>query len=280
MCKVRCKVRDVKRSSPTLHLRNAPLIYVVAQVRFSAIVAIDKFVPEIQEKLRHKGFPRFLRGQVMEVALQPDGTPKFNAVERYEFQDKDARLGVVLQSNSLAVHTNNYSHYENFEEEIKTALMAVHRVVNINLTERIGLRYVNLIRLQDGEKWADYLHEGLLGLDPRSVGVDRWLSRSEAMGATQVGKLVIRCSQSEQPFPPDLLPTNTLHYSLDLARGEVVTTLDFDHFVENVSDFSVASAVSTLEQLHESLDVVFATSVTTNALSKWGKLEERNAKRQ
>jgi len=277
MCKVGCKVQDVKRTSPALHLRNAPLIYVVAQVRFSAIVAIEKFVPEIQEKLRHKGFPRFVRGQVMEIALQPDGAPKFNAVERYEFQDKDARLGIVLQSNSLAIHTNNYLNYEKFEEEIKTALMAVHRVVSINLTERIGLRYVNLIRLRDGENWADYLHRGLLGLDSQAVNVDHWLSRSEAIGTTEVGKLAVRCSQSEQAFPPDLL-TSTLHYSLELAKGEIVTILDFDHFVETVSDFSVANAISTLEKLHESLDLVFAASVTSGALRKWGKVEERNAK--
>lgn len=277
MCKVRCKVDSVKRSSPALHLRNAPLIYVVAQVRFSAIVAIEKFVPEIQEKLRHKGFPRFVRGQVMEISLQPDGAPKFNAVERYEFQDKEARLGIVLLSNSLAIHTNNYLNYEKFEKEIKTALMAVHRVVSINLTERIGLRYVNLIRLREGEKWADYLHGGLLGLDPQAANVDRWLSRSEAIGSTEVGKLAVRCSQSEQAFPPDLL-TSTLHYSLELAKGEIVTILDFDHFVESVSDFSVAGAGSTLERLHESLDLVFAASVTTGALKKWGKVEERNAK--
>ena len=277
MCKVRCKVRTVKRNFPALHLRNAPLIYVVAQVRFSPIVAIEKFVPEIQEKLRHKGFPRFVRGQIPEITFQPDGTPKFNTVERFEFQDKDARLGIVLQSNSLAVHTNNYSNYETFEEEIKTALMAVHRVAGISLTERIGLRYVNLVRLQQGEKWADYVHEGLLGLDPRSVGVKNWLSRSEALGSSEVGKLVIRCSQSELPFPPDLL-TNTLQYSLELAKGEIVTTLDFDHFVESVSDFKVSEAISTLETLHESLDLVFATSVTTNALRKWGRVEEQNAK--
>jgi uncharacterized protein (TIGR04255 family) len=149
--------------------------------------------------------------------------------------------------------------------------------VGISLTERVGLRYVNLVRLQQGEKWTDYLHTGLLGLDPRSVGVNHWLSRSEALGTTEVGKLVIRCSQSEQPFPPDLL-TNTLHYSMELAKGEIVTTLDFDHFIEAVSDFSVAGAVSTLEHLHESLDLVFATSVTANALREWGKVEEQNAK--
>jgi uncharacterized protein (TIGR04255 family) len=65
---------------------------------------------------------------------------------------------------------------------------------------------------------------------------------------------------------------------MELAKGEIVMTLDFDHFVEGVSDFKVSDAIITLEQLHESLDLVFAKSVTANALKKWGRVEEQNAK--
>jgi uncharacterized protein (TIGR04255 family) len=96
---------------------------VVAQVRFSDIVAIEKYVAEIQEALRHKGFPRFQKAQVHEIAFQPDAAPKFNAIDRFEFQDKEASVGIVLQSNSVAIHTKIYSNYEHFEENIRTALM-------------------------------------------------------------------------------------------------------------------------------------------------------------
>jgi uncharacterized protein (TIGR04255 family) len=262
----------VKRNLPALHLRHAPLIYVVAQVRFSAVVAIEKYVPEIQEQLRHKGFPRFLKAQVQEMALQIDAAPKFSTSDRFEFQDKDASIGIVLQSNSVAVHTNRYLNYESFEEHIKTALMAVNRVVGISLSERIGLRYVNLIRLKSNEAWREYLHEGLLGLDSASAGVENWLSNSQFIGKTEVGQLAVRCSRSSQPFPLDLL-TNTLAYSLELPKDEIVTTLDFDHYIEQITDFKVAKAISTLEQLHESLDQVFMAAVTSDALTKWGRVK-------
>jgi uncharacterized protein (TIGR04255 family) len=257
---------------PALHLRHAPLIYVVAQVRFSAIVAIDKYIPEIQERLRHKGFPRFLKGQVHEIAFQTDGAPKFSAIDRFEFQDKDASLGIVLQSNSVAVHTNRYSNYETFEEYIKTALMAVNRVLGISLAERVGLRYVNLIRPGPNEKSSEYLHEGLLGLDPAAAGVESWISSSQFLGRTEVGQLAVRCSRSGQPFPPDLL-TTSLAYSLELAKEEIVTTLDFDHFVEQAGEFKVSAVIATLQHLHESLDKVFMAAVTANALAKWGRVE-------
>jgi uncharacterized protein (TIGR04255 family) len=255
----------VKRTSTPIHLKRPPLIYVVGQVLFTEVVAIEKFVPDIQESLRHKGFPRFLRGQVQEIAFQPDGSPKFSALDRFE------SLGIVLQTKSVAIQTNSYSNYETFEEQIKTALMAVHRVVNISLSERIGLRYVNLVRLEIGEKWSDYLNPGLLGLDANSVGVSQWASRSELVGPTKLGNLAVRCSQSGQPIPPDLVISGSLNNPPKLAPGEIVTTLDFDHYVEKSSDFEVAAVVSTFEQLHEMLDVVFATAVTPQALLKWGK---------
>ena len=261
----------MKRTSTPIHLRRPPLIYVVAQVLFAEVVAIEKFVPEIQESLRHKGFPRFLRGQIQEIAFQPDGSPKFSARDRFEFQNKEGSLGIVLQTKSVAVQTNSYSNYETFEEEIKTALMVVHRVVNISLSERIGLRYVNLIRLQSGEKWSDYLNPGLLGLGADSVGVSRWTSRSEMVGPTNVGNLAVRCSQSGQPIPPDLVISGTLSNPPTLTPGEVVVTLDFDHYVEKSSDFKVSAVMSTFEQLHEKLDVVFEAAVTSQALLKWGK---------
>jgi uncharacterized protein (TIGR04255 family) len=245
-------------------------------VRFSAIIAIEKFVPEIQEQVRHKGFPRFLRGQVHEIAIQADGPPKFSVVDRFEFQNKDATLGIVIQPNSIAIHTNCYTNYEAFEEYTKTALMAAHRVLNIGLSERIGLRYVNLIRLEPGEKWTDYLHEGLLGLDPDSVGVKKWISGSQFLGDTEVGQLAIRCSQSEQPLPLDL-HTTSLNYSKPLPKGELVTILDLDHFLERATDFKVAAAMAVFEQLHESLDKVFMTAVTPDALTKWGKVKNQDA---
>ncbi|MGA8273234.1 MAG: TIGR04255 family protein [Candidatus Sulfotelmatobacter sp.] len=139
-----------------------------------------------------------------------------------------------------------------------------HRVLNISLSERIGLRYVNLIRLGPDENWVDFIHQGFLGLDPNSVGVEKWTSGSQFLGMTGVGQLVIRCSRSEQPFPPDLL-TSTLAYSTPLSdKGETVTTLDFDHFAEQASDFKVPAAMATLERLHESLDRVFTAAVKHN----------------
>lgn len=232
-------------------------------------MALEKFLPDIQEQLRHKGFPRYIRGQVQELLVQPDTPPKFNVTDRFEFQDKDESVGIVLTPTSLAVQTNRYSRFEDFEDIVATALIVVNRVLNLTLVERVGLRYVDLVRLSAGETFADYLNPGLLGIDPNVVGVKTWRSRYESLGVTELGNLVVRCSQSEQILPPDLFPT-TLRYSTTLAPGEVVTLLDFDHFVESSDDFDTRKVVGLVGELHDAVDLAFRGSVTPSALVRWG----------
>ena len=248
------------------------MVIVLTQVRFSAVMSMEKFIPDIQEKLRHKGFPRFMKGQVQEVLLQADSPPKFNITDRFEFQDKDGTVGVVLTPTSVAVQTNKYSRFEDFEEVVATTLLVINRVVEISLAERVGLRYVDLVRLGKDERWSDYLQSGLLGIDPETVGVKSWMSRYESLGATELGKLVVRCSRSEQILPPDLFPT-TLRYGTALNPGEVATLLDFDHFVEKSSDFDTRSIVALIGELHDTVDIAFRKSVTADALVRWGNGE-------
>jgi uncharacterized protein (TIGR04255 family) len=256
-----------------MYLPKSPLIYVVTQVQFSAVMAVDKFVPDIQEKLRHRGFPRFLRVQVPQVTfVVGDTVPRVNFSERFEFQNKDADLGIVLTSNNFAVHTNRYKTYEEFEKNIATAIEVIDTSMNLSIVERVGLRYVDLIRLKESENWKDYLRPGLLGIDPDAVGGKNWMCRFESLGVTDLGKLVIRCAQTDQAFPPDL-QNPTLKYSLKLNPSEIVTLLDSDHFSEEATDFDSQAVLSKIGALHDHIDRAFRNAVTPEALQKWRKEE-------
>lgn len=262
----------MKRSLPPLRLRYSPLVYVIGQVRISSVIAIEKYIPEIQEQLRHKGFPRFVKGQVQEIRFEiGETTPKVNVSERYEFQNKEGTSGIVLASDFVSLHTNKYEVYEKFEETFRVALAIIHQVVSFSLVERIGLRYVDLIRLGADEKFSDYLQPGLLGLENGKLGVTKSLSRFEFVGTTEVGKLVIRYSQSDNGafLPADLMPS-PLRHEAEVPPGEVVSFLDLDHFLEQSQDFEVSSVLELLGRLHDNLDRAFRSAVTETALQKWG----------
>lgn len=260
----------MKRSLPALYLSKSPLVYVVTQVRFSAVVSVEKFVPDIQEKLRHLGFPRFLRSQMPEISfIMGESAPKVAFMPRFEFQNKEGSLGIVLTSNNFAIHTNGYKTYEDFEKYIATAIEVINGAMSLSIVERIGLRYVDLVRLKENETWKHYLKEGLLGLDPAKVGVKSWMSKFESLGDTEIGKLLIRCGQTELPLPPDLQPP-TLKYSVSLNPGEIGTLLDCDHFSETTMDFESKAVLAKIGDLHDHIDRAFRNSVTSHALKTWG----------
>lgn len=260
----------MKRSLPPLRLRFSPLVYVIGQVRISPVVAMEKYIPEIQEQLRHQGLPRFAKGQIQEMRFEVNAAPKVHVVDRYEFQNKEGTRGITLATDFISLHTNQYDGYEKFEEALGTALTIIHQVVSLSLVERIGLRYIDLIRLQAGEKFSDYLHPGLLGLEEDQLGVEKSLSRCELVGLTDVGKLVVRYSQSDNRdfLPADLMPSLLKHEG-QIPLGERVAFLDLDHFADQSHDFETRSILETLGRLHENLDRTFRSAVTTTALQKW-----------
>jgi uncharacterized protein (TIGR04255 family) len=233
-------------------------------------MSVEKFVPDIQEKLRHNGFPKFVRGKIPEITfVLGDAAPKISITDKFEFQNKESDLGIVLTSTTLAIHTNNYESFEEFEKTIITAINAVHGSLQLSIAERVGLRYVDLIRLEQDENWKDYVQTGLLGFDSKKLGADPLMSKFEFLGTTDFGKILLRFSQSDQVVPPELQP-QTLKQPIKLKEKEVVMHLDCDHFSEDQCDFDPELMVSKIGDLHDHIDRAFRSAVTAQALKKWG----------
>jgi uncharacterized protein (TIGR04255 family) len=255
-------------------------VYVVAQVRFSAVESIPKYIPAIQDEFR-KQFPRFTRGETRNVRLSPAAPPEISVAPRFEFQNKERTCGIVVQSDSLAVHVSRYSSFDLFCSNLQYALDTVHSVVTLGLIDRIGLRYVDMVRPAEGEDLAQYLHPGLVGLNDADVGVLRSIRTSVYQGETEAGTLVFRLAQRNDGgfLPLDVEPSSLSHGETDVRPGQLLTLLDFDHFREFIKeplDFSTGVVLRYLWGLHDNTDLAFRAAVTEYALSAWGA-EERNA---
>lgn len=276
-----CKVTEMKRTRPPLKLPGSPLIYVVAQVNISAVVAIERYVPEIQEQLRKSGFPGYTNAQVPEIIFEALGArPVVTSLSRYEFLHKSERTGIVLTPKSIAVHTNLYTTFEDFHAIIRMALKTIHATAALQLHERIGLRYVNLIELERGEELKDYLGAHLLGYDQPAIGVSAGQFNFQFEGNTPYGRLVARHypPQVQNMFPPDLAGISLNYGNRPIPSPGRAALLDFDHAAAHKGDFVIEEILETLENLHDGLDIIFRNSVTTAALEKWGKKDAANAK--
>lgn len=216
------------------------------------------------------GFPRYKKGLIREVVLDFQSQPKVTSSESYEFLNKGGTAGIVLAPDSIALQVTEYSSFEDFTEKLCLVLKLVHEKLNIVLAERVGLRYVNVIKMEAGQGLGKYLRSGLIGFEDHTLGVMESQRFFQYNGRTEVGTLVARFSeQVGRMLPPDISAPN-LQFGSNVEQSDKVPILDFDHFSGDPMDFAVEPLLDLFWDLHNTLDLVFRSSVTPEALQKWG----------
>jgi uncharacterized protein (TIGR04255 family) len=244
-------------------------VYVVAQVRISPVFMMAKYLPEFQDQLRLEGFPKFRKGIVQEIVIDPQ-KPRVESSERFEFLAGDETLGIIVAQDAITLHTTRYSVFEEFLERFLFTLRCVHSAVNIGIVERVGLRYVDLIRDSGRMKINDFIQSGLQGLNPSELRLAEFRRRSELIGRTSVGTLAVRFyEQLGRAFPSDLGEVG-LSTHVSVAHPEKVGLLDLDHAVNQNFEFNVDGISELMWDLHDGLDITFRNAVTKDALSAWG----------
>lgn len=268
---------------PALYLPQSPLVVVLAQIRFSPVAAMESYVPKIQDVLRRKGLPEFRQEDVDEVTwnVTPGAPPAVDVrkFKRWEFGDRAQKWLVSLTSDTLAVATSAYDRYDTtFSDHIELCVDTVRQHAEPDITTRLGLRYVDLIRPESNLGFADYLTDRLLGLEPEAVGMSAALPYSQLRGKTEIGAMMIRCVFFEdgQILPPDLRGTN-LALSVRVPPGEVVAILDLDHLRSVEVPFDTSVTLEALGELHDALDHAFRRSVTLEAIERWKRPTENAA---
>jgi uncharacterized protein (TIGR04255 family) len=244
---------------------------VVIQVRIAAVLSLEDSIAKIQEKLRRSGFPKFLKSTINEVRLDlPQAQIKTTTMDRFEFQARDGQSGIVLTANTLGFHTSKYEHFEDFLERFERAVELINSVLDIAFAERVGLRYIDLVRVQEGETIDQYITKDILGPTPGKLGMLDSLSQFQMGGRTDVGVLLFRLWQFNNGsfLPPDLVP-NTLTHNVRLEQNEKVSIVDMDHYLEDQLDFDAAKITRAAWVLHDNLDRTFRAVVTDYAIARW-----------
>lgn len=259
-------------------LSKAPLAYVVAQVRFAPILAMEKLVPDIQEELRKAGYPDYKPVLAHSIKLNLGSAGGGESPElridrvQWDFVDKESKSGFILSTDSFAYQTTAYETHEPFIESFRRGLEVVHRHAKIDLTTRLGLRYVDVIVPVEGDSLPGYLQPGLEGFPASQIVMRDPVISVETLATTELGLIRMRCLQTGEGinFPGDLMPIRLTLPLLPVPAGRNAT-LDFDHFsnFEKPIDFSVADVVARLHELHKVTSRAFFVTVTEHALERW-----------
>ncbi|MEO1406683.1 MAG: TIGR04255 family protein, partial [Pseudomonadota bacterium] len=197
-----------------VHLANAPLIRVLAQVRFPPILKIreEAFIADFQEYIR-KDYPRPLRDVVqgIDLAVSNDQQIRYERNEAilWRFFDRENITRVSLGTDFISMEVASYQSRQAFLARMKNILSALSETIEPSEAHRVGFRYVSRV---GGDGLSDELplliRESLLGaVGPHARGSVRY-SMTEVHSDTLEGQLAARIGllSPGQTHDPNVAP--------------------------------------------------------------------------
>ena len=262
-----------RRKSPPLKLERSPLVLVLTQVRFSSLLTMKDHVPEIQQGLREKGFPRFTQEERQQFVFGPEIKAEREIL--WVFGNRDRTEAVTLSSSSVSYQTSHYDIFETFASQFGVMLDVIAPITKLEFAEQVGLRYVDLIRPQEGKVANNFLRESVRGLSSTDIGASQSKHQFMLQAITEHGDLYVRSFENEGPkfMPPDLFSTHLkLNVDGNSLGNDPYRIVDIDHIWQGEDvDFDRASITDKLWGLHEYSSKAFRAIVTDEAIELWRK---------
>ena len=213
-----------------VQLGAAPLVRVLAQVRFSKIIKIseEQHIGDFQEVLRQE-YPHLAKdaAQALEFEVNQGAvsTKSTNEVI-WRLFDAQKIWRVSLAPEFISIETAVYTSRDDFLSRTERVLNAVSRTLKPALATRVGFRYLNrlegLHNLGDLEK---LIHPELVGMHSGALRSHIVGASSQIEAATREGRLLARwgLTPAGASHDPNMAP----------PANETSWVLDIDSFKEN-----------------------------------------------
>ena len=272
----------MQRQCRYIPLSKQPLVLVLGQVRFSSIRQMDRYIPEIQEEFRQKGFPIERSGKVQQFTFAPGGgvPVQVNEQQRWEYRTRDEAWSILVMEDSIVLQTTDYNRFEYFADKFLHAIQTVLTKTEhdlLGVVQRVGLRYVDVVQPREGEDedFRFYLKPGFHGVVDEVFEPGTHRLHVESTGRTSVGNesgtMIVRIVQNDQGFslPPDLANAAPKHVSR-VKAGELITLIDMDHYIEGNFDPNANWIIARAFEMHDHLVETFHEHVVTEtAIEVW-----------
>lgn len=258
-------------------MKNAPVYFTIAQVRFNPILSLETYLPSIQESFRKLGYEDFKSTIVatfnLTVASGEGSSPQVpptQKISRYTFANMEGQKGFILEQNALSFHATDYDTFDTFSGALLKGLDLLHRAVGISYSERVGVRYLDAVYPREGEKLSEYLVPEVMGLTGKLEGV---LTHSfsetvtKMVRSTMVSRTVIQGGPIG--FPPDLASHGLTVAERFTRLDGLHATIDTDGFYESREKFDTQSIKACLYNLRDEIWKSFEATVTKHAFSVW-----------
>lgn len=252
---------------------NAPVVLVAMEVRHPSADPLTPAQRNTIKKRLGNHVPIMRMGQLQQLTvMQPGGgppaAPELRIEEFPRYVSRDSATAVSFRGEAVVVETTRYATWEQLRALVVDAIEARQDVGAVDGVERVGLRYVNEIRIPGGleQGWAPWLDHTLLG--PAPVGDDLGMTAAQWQGLSVFTpgperSVVLRYGPREG-FAVD--PSG------DLKRSTVVPgpffLIDIDSFWvpgEGVPEFDVKALMGICDELHAPVGRLFERIVSNRA---------------
>lgn len=262
-------------------LQNSPLAYVLASVRFAPLQLMAKKIDEIHDDLRDI-VPLFHPIQMQMIS--PNGLFLQNTRDipatAWMLMPNDRAYGINLLPDQLLILHKKYVCYKDFESIIDQVLdVLIERMRFIDVIST-GVRYVDHIKVSEGETLCKYVHQHLL--PAKLDGMDSIGGISNSMYTNKSSESEVRVqviSLSTAPaVPEDIIGTlammqePTVQFDIKpIKDGEML--LDIDSVKNNTQPkrMDKKNILEQLDSLHTQANLIFRNeSICTDfAFDKW-----------
>lgn len=248
-------------------LPNAPLVRVIAQVRYPLIASVESrsFVGPFQEAIRDD-YPTLRPEENRNVVIGPKGPVSTQSNVSWRFIDETESWRVTLAPEFLALETWQYTNRDDFLDRFRRVLTELGEHVNPRTVDRLGVRYIDRILGANLRALPQLVRPEVAGVlaTPLLGDAHHMLSQTLFRLPDGSGQLMARWAY---------LPAES---TVDPAAVDPVDApswvLDVDAFLEESSAFDVESIGSRARAFTERIYSFFRWVVTDEFDRRYGGL--------
>lgn len=192
----------------------------VCELRFPAILEYETKPPLTLQRELRKEYPEYEKQQAFNVADPSEREVK------HVLKSRKGDWLVTIRTYSIAIQTNRYTHFSEFLGRLQILIDKSLPLLDTDFFTRVGLRYINEIRLDDGGPQG-WINDDLIAPIVHGIygTVDRYVQ--EVRGSAESGKFTFRHGIA----------------GLDMDK-QAIYMIDFDFFNENVQAKHVVPMVT------------------------------------
>lgn len=257
---------------------NAPIVLMAIEVRHTQCAPLDrKQVGDMSERVRDLlPLPGEMNETSFAVQTSTDGPPtQHQVVSTFpRWTSRDKRTALSVRPDSLTIETTEYGSYNRIRELFNVALLARLAVAAPAGVERIGLRYIDEIRVptendKDMPEWEQWVDTSLLG--PSHVGTQLNLEPMFNEGTCVFSGGSDRALVLRYGAQNDYVVQSTPDLRRPLPPPTPLFKLDIDSFwqaADEVPEFDTIFILHRADDLHDPVRDVFESVITDNLREK------------